>query len=162
MKKACLLFLASIPLVTVAYANSSWIWISETRPWDILPWVIVGTLVIEILAIRLFGGEKKLGRIALFVTLGNLISFLVPYLLKWISYAIQGFDFDKYLNHAPSFIVGLGFLALTLIVELPLVYFTVKPKDAPNHRLLYTIIGANIVTTALTAIAEQTLCRGHW
>lgn len=162
MKKACLLFLATIPLVTTAYANSSWIWISETRPWDILPWVIVGTLVIEILAIRLFGGEKKLGRIALFVTLGNLISFLVPYLLKWISYAIQGFDFDKYLNHAPSFIVGLGFLALTLIVELPLVYFTVKPKDAPRRKLLWTIVGANVVTTALTAIVEQTLCRGHW
>ena len=162
MKKACLLFLAALPLLTVAYANSSWIWISETRPWDILPWVIVGTLVIELLAIRLFGGEKKLGRIGIFVVLGNLLSFLAPYLIKFIGYAIQGFAFDKYLNHSPSFIVGLGFLLLTLIVELPLVYFSSKPKDAPNRRLLYTIIGANVVTTALVTIVEQVLCKGHW
>lgn len=162
MKKACLLLLASLPLVTVAYANSSWVWISETRPWDILPLVVVITLAVEILAIRLFGSEKRTGRIALFVTLGNLLSFLAPYLIKWISYTTQGFGFDKYLNHAPSFIVGLGFLLLTLIVELPLVYCSLKPKDTPNRRLLYTIIGANVVTTALVAIVEQTLCRGHW
>lgn len=161
MKKAYL-FLAALPLVTVAYANSSWVWISETRPWDILPWVIVITLLIENLAIRLFGGEKRMGRIGIFVVLGNLLSFLVPYLLKLISYTTQGFEFDKYLNHSPSFIVGLGFLLLTLIVEVPLVYFSLKPKDTPNRRLLYTIIGANIVTTALTAIVEQVLCRGHW
>lgn len=161
MKKAYL-FLAALPLVTVAYANSSWIWISETRPWDILPWVILVTLAVEILTIRLFGGENRTGHISLFVTLGNLISFLVPYLLKWGSYAIRGFDFDKYLNHAPSFIVGLAFLVLTLIVELPLVYFTVKPKDEPRRKLLWTIVGANIVTTALTAIVEQTLCQGQW
>lgn len=161
MKRAYLL-LAALPLVTVAYANSSWIWISEKRPWDILPWVILVTLAVEILAIRLFGGEKRTGRIALFVTLGNLISFLVPYLLKLVSYATQGFDFDKYLNHAPSFIVGLAFLALTLIVELPLVYFALKPKEEPRRRLLWAIVGANVVTTALTAIVEQVLCKGQW
>lgn len=162
MKKACLLFLAALPLVTVAYANSSWIWISETRPWDILPWVIVGTLVIEILAIRLFGGEKKLGRIVLFVTLGNLISFLVPYLFKWLAYTMDGFGFDKYLNHFPSFITGTFYFALTLIVELPLVYCALVPKEKPSRKLMWTVIAANIVTTALTAIVEQTLCKGQW
>ena len=161
MKKVYL-FLAALPLITIAYANSSWIWISEKRPWDILPWVILVTLAVEILAIRLLGGERRMGRIGIFVVLGNLISFLVPYLFKWGSYAIQGFEFDKYLNHAPSFIVGLGFLALTLMVELPLVYFALKPKDAPCRKLLWTIVGANIVTTVLTAIVEQILCKGQW
>ena len=149
MKKV-VLSLSPLLLITIAYANSSWVWISETRPWDILPWVIVGTLVIEILAI------------ALFVTLGNLLSFLAPYLIKWAAYTMDGFDFDKYLNHAPSFITGTFYFALTLIVELPLVYCSLVPKEKPSRKLMWTVIVANVVTTALVAIIEHTLCQGQW
>ena len=32
-----------LPLLTdTAYANSSWRWAAETRPWDVLPVVIIG------------------------------------------------------------------------------------------------------------------------
>ncbi|MBR5571308.1 MAG: hypothetical protein IKV99_01515 [Oscillospiraceae bacterium] len=161
MKKA-VLSLSPLLLLTVAYANSSWVWISETRPWDVLPWVIVGTLVIEIFAIRLFGGDKRTGRIALFVTLGNLLSFLAPYLIKWAAYTMDGFGFDKYLNHAPSFITGTFYFALTLIVELPLVYCSLVPREKPSRKLMWTVIAANVVTTALVAIIEHTLCQGQW
>ncbi len=161
MKKTVLPLLA-LPFITVAYANSSWIWISETRPWDILPVVVLVTLVVEILAIRLFSGDKRTGRIALFVTLGNLLSFLVPYLFKWLAYTMDGFGFDKYLNHFPSFITSTFYFALTLIVELPLVYCALVPKEKPSRKLMWTVIAANIVTTALTAVAEHTLCQGHW
>lgn len=41
-------------------ANSSWVWISERRPYDLLPMVIVVTLVIEILGINFVAGIKKL------------------------------------------------------------------------------------------------------
>ena len=34
-----------------AYANSSWIWLTDNRPWDILPWVAAATIIIEALAI---------------------------------------------------------------------------------------------------------------
>ena len=30
-----------------AFADSSWVWISEKRPFDILPWVALGTILIE-------------------------------------------------------------------------------------------------------------------
>ena len=161
MKKAVLL-LFPLLFVTVAYANSSWVWISETRPWDILPVVVVVTLAVEILAIRLFSGNKQTGRIALFVTLGNLLSFIAPYLIKWLAYTMDGFGFDKYLNHFPSFITGTFYWGLTLIVELPLVYCALNSKGESNRKLMWTVIAANIATTALTAIAEHTLCRGHW
>ena len=36
-----------------AFADSSWVWISEKRPFDILPWVAVGTILIEWLSIWL-------------------------------------------------------------------------------------------------------------
>lgn len=34
------------------YANSSWVWISETRPFDVLPWVAAVTILIEAAAVR--------------------------------------------------------------------------------------------------------------
>ena len=36
-----------------AFADSSWVWISEKRPFDILPWVAMGTILIEWLSIWL-------------------------------------------------------------------------------------------------------------
>ena len=36
-----------------AFADSSWVWISEKRPFDILPWVALGTILIEWLSIWL-------------------------------------------------------------------------------------------------------------
>ena len=36
-----------------AFADSSWVWISEKRPFDILPWVASGTILIEWLSIWL-------------------------------------------------------------------------------------------------------------
>ena len=46
-----------IALITLfpskVFADSSWIWISEKRPFDILPWVAIGTILIEWLSIWL-------------------------------------------------------------------------------------------------------------
>lgn len=43
----------------VAFADSSWYWISEKRPWDILPWVAIATILIETLAIWLIPKTKQ-------------------------------------------------------------------------------------------------------
>ena len=40
---------------TATHANSSWYWISETRPFDILPWVAIATIIIETLSINYVG-----------------------------------------------------------------------------------------------------------
>ena len=56
MKRTNLLVLLSLTVAavpTVVFANSSWYWISEQRPWDILPWVAMATIFIEVLAIWL-------------------------------------------------------------------------------------------------------------
>ena len=42
-----------------ASANSSWVWITQTRPYDVLPFVIVGTLVAETLLIDRAGKIEK-------------------------------------------------------------------------------------------------------
>lgn len=37
---------------TTAYANSSWHWLTKTRPLDVLPFVVVLTILIEYTAIK--------------------------------------------------------------------------------------------------------------
>ena len=51
---------------------------------------------------------------------------------------------------------------MTLAIEVPIMYALLyRDGDKPyNRKLLATIIGANVVTTALVAIIEQTLCFG--
>ena len=49
-----IVIMALIMLLPVSvFADSSWVWISEKRPFDILPWVALGTILIEWLSIWL-------------------------------------------------------------------------------------------------------------
>ena len=66
-----------------ASANSSWVWISETRPFDLLPAVIVLTLAIEIAAVLLALKKKNFWKVLFFVALGNLLSFAAPYVYSF-------------------------------------------------------------------------------
>ena len=57
---AFIISLFSLPLFNLtAFANSSWVWISETRPYDVLPWVAIGTLIIETISLIVFAKIKK-------------------------------------------------------------------------------------------------------
>jgi len=51
-----LIILTTVIFPVTVYANSSWHWISKTRPFDILPIIIIVTLLIEIFAINIISG----------------------------------------------------------------------------------------------------------
>ena len=68
---------------TTVFANSSWQWISETRPFDLLPIVAVATIFIETAAINWGGNVHRLYKVFGMNILANMVSFLVPYLLNW-------------------------------------------------------------------------------
>lgn len=149
-----------------AYANSSWVWISETRPVDVLPYVVIATLGIETAVICLYAKTGKTLKVFAVVCIGNLLSFLVPYLLGSVEGMRMGYTIHealyKTVNHWPSWIVGAGYLGITLIVELPIDYCALE-KDAKNpKRLLHAAIAANLLTTVMTAAAERLLCQGRW
>ena len=148
----------------LASANSSWVWISETRPYDILPFVIIGTLLIETVAVNLVSKIGNWYKTFFVVLVGNIISFAVPYIgySNTTPYADAGYTLSQIINHGPYYTVGTAFLLMTLIIELPIVYFLLK-KDADNKKkLALCIVLANIVTTVLVAIVERTLCYGRW
>ena len=147
---------------TWAYANSSWRWISETRPYDILPVIVIVTLAIEIAGIYFIGRTDNLKRLCVLVTIANILSFAAPYLAQIIFPSVI-YTFEQMLEHTPFYTVGIVYLAMSLLVEVPLVYFKMKAKvPMSNAKLFWTIIGVNIVTTVIAAIAKRLICYGVW
>ena len=147
----------------LASANSSWVWISETRPYDILPFVIIGTLLIETVAVNLMGKVGNWYKTFFAVLVGNIISFIAPYIGYSNSlYGQMGYTLSQIIDRGPYYTVGTAFLLLTLIIELPVVYFMLKKDADSKKKLVLCIVLANVVTTVLVAIVERTLCYGRW
>lgn len=146
-----------------AFANSSWVWISETRPYDVLPFVAAATLIIETAALNLSLKINNWSRTFVGVLIGNLISFAVPYIGYSNTTPYSGYlSLTEILNRGPFYTVGAAFLIVTVAVELPFMYFWLK-KDVKNKKLLiFVTVLANIVTTGMVALCERLLCEGHY
>ena len=142
------------------FADSSWCWLTDTRPFDILPPVALATIVIEVLAIWLIPHTGKLMKTAVAVILANAASFLLPYALLLNDPVYP--KFDDMLNAGPNYLVGAGFVILTLVLEIPIVYNLLKKHVDSKKKLLWSIVGSNIVTTAMVAVIERMVTDGHW
>ncbi len=145
---------------TTAFANSSWRWISETRPYDILPIVVLFTLAIETFLIA-FATKALWYKIFAFVFMGNILSFVLPYIFLAITPNVYGYSLTKLVETGPYYTVGIAFLVITIVIELPFVYLFLR-KDCAKWKLIKSIILSNVITTLLTAIAERIFCRGSW
>lgn len=162
LSAAILAVLFTLTLSTTAFADSSWVWISETRPHDVLPWVAIATLAIETWMLCHFCGIDKTFKVFCVVMLGNLLSFSAPYVMAALDEVHA--DFLLSLEHWPYYITGTAGLLVTVAVELPVEYGLLK-KHVPAQkqtRLLCTVVAANVLTTVMVAIVERTFCRGHW
>ena len=150
-------------LPVTASANSSWIWLSEARPYDVLPFVAVITIVIETAAIWYVLGKQHLLKITIVVVIANLLSFAAPY---WLIYAenlrVPLKPFPKLMERGHYYTVGAIFLLMTLLVELPVVFFALRKHTGKKGRFFLSVVGANVVTTLITAAAERIFCYGHW
>lgn len=164
------LIMISIP-VTV-YANSSWHWVSKTRPLDLLPIVIVITLLIEIISINFIPKIRNLKLVIPSVGLANIVSFLMPYFYEAVTpenpYSLYwgGNDYLSVINYTvdrgPVYTISAVYLFVTLLVETPIVYLIFRNRVESKRILFATIIGANVLTTIITIIIEQTMCYGVW
>ena len=52
-------FLGSVLIGMPVSANSSWVWISQTRPYDVLPWVALVTIIIETICLKRVLKEQR-------------------------------------------------------------------------------------------------------
>lgn len=168
------LIVASVALVILiypqaAYANSSWHWLTSS-PMEFLPLAILLTLAIEMASIFLFGklvsgfGIKL--KVAILVILANIFSFVFPYILRAYQLRIFSAEWQHALYDAfhkgPYYIVLSSYLILTLLIEVPLVYYLMKKHSQRKKQLLIAIISANVVTTFIVAIVERMLFYGQW
>lgn len=145
-----------------AFANSSWVWISETRPYDVLPFVAIATLAIETAALNLILKIGNWHKVFSGVLIGNLISFAVPYIGYSNTPPYYDMPLSYILQRGPFYTVGAAFLFLTVAVELPFMYFWLR-KDVKNKKLLILVtVVANIVTTAMVALVERLFCEGYY
>ena len=150
-------------LPMTASANSSWIWLSEARPYDVLPFVAVITIAIETAALWYVLGKKHLVKIAVFVVIANLLSFAAPYLWMYYEMHVEALkSFSWLMESGHYYTVGGVYLFMTLMVETPVVFFTLRKNAGNKWRFLLTSVGANLITTLITAAAERIFCYGHW
>ena len=145
-----------------AFANSSWVWISETRPYDVLPFVAIATLAIETAALNLILKIGNWHKVFSGVLIGNLISFAVPYIGYSNTTPYYDMPLSYILERGPFYTVGAAFLFLTVAVELPFMYFWLK-KSVKNKKLLVLVtVIATVVTTAMVALVERFFCEGYY
>ena len=144
-----------------AFADSSWVWISEKRPFDILPWVAVGTILIEWLSIWLIPKTGHSLKVLGIVMIANVASFLLPYAFLKADLSWYG-TFEHILDSGPHYIVSGVFLMLTIIIEMPIVYNALKKQVQDRKVLKVVIIVSNIITTAGVAIVERLITEGYW
>ena len=153
--------LMSLP--AAAYANSSWHWVTVS-PMTVFPLAVILTLLIETYSVIKFGKVDNKKRALLVIGLANLLSFLAPYLERAnrFSPVTGGFSLSAAFNKGPYYIVFSGFLLLTVIVELPVVFFLLRKNTLNRLNLILSIVLSNIITTTLVAVLERLICIGRW
>lgn len=154
------LLFALILIPTKVFANSSWHWLTKS-PWELLPIVVIVTLLIETAAVVLIGKIKERKRAFIVVCIANIASFLLPYVFRMLNFwSVMGAPFKAV--DGPYYIICTAYLLLTILIELPIVYFFLVEKTQNKRWMLISILLSNVITTALTAAVERIFCRGSW
>lgn len=149
----------------IIYANSSWCWVTRS-PKKVLPIAVFLTLVLETMGIATYNKIKNKGIVLFIVTIANIVSFILPYVERAYRHMPTSgtwfWAWRSAFDSGPYYMVLFGYLFLTLIAEIPIVYYYLRKKVDNEKRLLYSILSVNIVTTLIVAVLERLLCRGQW
>jgi len=119
------------------------------------------TLLIEIIAIKKVNAIKQNKKLIAVICLANLVSFLLPYAIL-LAPSAAGYTFEMSVNNLPIYTVGLGYLFITLLAEVPIIYIGLKNTVENRGKLILSIIAVNVVTTGMVAAIERIVCRGMW
>lgn len=145
------------------FANSSWNWVT-TSPLTLLPLAIIFTLLIETVSVVRFGRVNKAVKAFCIIGLANLLSFLAPGLERAYRFipTTGKVSLSAAFGKGPYYMVFSGYLLLTVIIELPIVYFLLRNNTSDKKRLAVSIILSNVATTVIVAVLERLICVGRW
>ena len=149
------LLLCAFPLCAQATGNS-WTWTTDGRPFSFLPAFALGALALETLLLLTIAPGQKKTKVFGVLCLGNLVTFLLPYLLRYLG--------EVYVITSPSdhYVVGVLFLVVLLLGELTVEYNLLNRDGTPKRRLLVGLLVANAVSTAGIALLERLAFPGYW
>lgn len=157
-------FIIMLFSASAAYANSSWHWVT-TSPMTVLPFAIIFTLLIETVGVVRLGKVEDSKKAMKIIALANIISFIAPYMER--AYRFRAVSsgisllfavFDK----GPYYMILSGYLLLTVVVELPVVYYFLSKETVNKKQLAQAIVLSNVITTLLVAVLERMICIGRW
>lgn len=129
-----------------------------------MPLAVALTILIEISFVTLTLKITNIRKVCGVIILGNVMSFITPYI---VVYCIQrenmGYKtFERAFAGGAYYIIGLGYLFLTIIIELPIVYYGLR-KEIKNKTFGCMVICiVNGITTGVVFIIERIACYGQW
>lgn len=151
---AAALLLCTFPLF--AKARTSWVWTTDGRPFSFLLTFALGALALETLLLPTIAPGQKKTKVLEVLCLGNLVTFLLPYLLRYLG------EVYEIISPSDHYVVGVLFLVVLLVLEVPVEYNLLHRDDSPNPRLLAGLLVANAVSTAGIALLERLAFHGYW
>lgn len=153
--------LAALLYPLTVYANSSWVWLTQTTPLTVLPFAIIGTLAIEILSVIFVIKPAKRLKAAIIITLANVFSFAAGYFLGAIDLEV-GYTIMDVIMHTPHYIISIIYLLLTLIIEMPVVGCSLWRDTTNKNLFIALIVASNIVTSILVSVCEGIFAPGSY
>ncbi|KAB3530919.1 hypothetical protein F8154_13440 [Alkaliphilus pronyensis] len=155
--------------IDIVYANSSWRWLTSS-PRELLPIAIIFTLAIEYIGIVVFGKVKQMNwrrtKILGIIIAANIASFLLPFVMRTIAMRATSVNWleawEDAFGAGPFYIVLFGYLFITILFEIPVMYGNLKKHTMSKKLLFRLIIALNIVTTCIVAVLERILYKGQW
>jgi len=145
----------------VSFANSSWVWLTDARPFDVLLPVTMATIVIEVLSIWLIPGTGRFLKTTAVVAAANAFSFFVPFFIFMVTDTWYG-TFQQRLDASPNYIISGLFLLMTITLEFPAVYCLLRNDAKSRKTLIITILAVNAATTIMVAFAENLIVTGYY
>lgn len=119
------------------------------------PMIVGGMLVIEVIMIMLLTDVKRIVNVSFAVLVANVASFVLPRialgLLKY-DFFYQGMITQGLISS--NIIAGVAYLVVSLIIELPILYFMLRVFTPKKVRLMVVAAAANVVTTVAFTVVE--------
>ena len=162
--KICVIWIVALCVAYVrpVYANSSWRWLTDKQPWQLLPIAIVFTLLVEI-SMHKYILNVRGSKIYIAIIAANICSYILPYVIEgWEGYYWMGYTIPRALSSGPYYMIGMGFLFMTLLVEIPVVLGIMKKYVEDKKKMIAVTVISNIITTGFVFVIERIVCQGSW
>ncbi len=155
-------FLVALILIftfPVVISASSWTWMSDVRPYHVLPLTIIVASAVESLSLIFIAKVSRKAKAIFFTTLFNMISFATPYvaMLLFADDGLAGLETNN-----PYGLLRIAYVGLILFFEWIALFIALGDYVKSEKRLILTIFGSNAVTTVLVIIIENILAPGSF